>query len=246
MSKQRRASQDRLRSETSPRHRMLELLGIATFVVLAFLMAGDVYRGLANFGYLWLLPILALMAYLAADLVSGFVHFLADNFGSADTPIVGPNFIGPFRDHHVDPKGITRNDFVDTNGNNSLVSIPPMLLVWLAVPTGTTVVGYLFGAFFLFLCLAVFLTNQFHKWAHAQTPPAFAVWLQRKGIILSKEHHDVHHESPYDTYYCITAGIWNPLLDHIRFFERTEQVLRRLVPGTDTRLRVEREGRLNE
>jgi sterol desaturase/sphingolipid hydroxylase (fatty acid hydroxylase superfamily) len=246
MSKQRRASQDRLRSETSPRHRMLELLGIATFVVLAFLMAGDVYRGLANFGYLWLLPILALMAYLAADLVSGFVHFLADNFGSADTPIVGPNFIGPFRDHHVDPKGITRNDFVDTNGNNSLVSILPMRLVWLAVPIGTTVASYLFGAFFLFLCLAVFLTNQFHKWAHAKTPPAFAIWLQRKGIILSKEHHDIHHESPYDTYYCITAGFWNPLLDRTRFFERTERAIRRVVPGTDARLRVEREGSLNE
>jgi hypothetical protein len=75
MNEQRRASQDRLRSETSPEHRMLELLGIATFVVLAFLIAGDVYRGLANFGYLWLLPILALLAYLAADLVSGFVHY---------------------------------------------------------------------------------------------------------------------------------------------------------------------------
>ena len=246
MSEQRRASHDRLRSETGPGHRMLELLGIATFVVLAFLIAGDVYHGLANFGYLRFLPVLALLAYLAADLVSGFVHFLADNFGSADTPIVGPNFIGPFRDHHVDPKGITRNDLVDPNGNNILVSILPMLLVWLAVPIGTTVAGCLFGAFFLFLCLAVFLTNQFHKWAHAKTPSAFAVWLQRKGIILSKEHHDIHHESPYDTYYCITVGVWNPLLDRIRFFERTERVLRRLVPGTDVRLRVEREGGLNE
>ena len=220
---------------------MLELLGIATFVVLAFLIAGDVYRGLANFGYLWLLPILAILAYLAADLVSGFVHFLADNFGSADMPIVGPNFIGPFSNHHVDPKGITQNDFVDTNGNNSLVSILPMLLVWLAVPIGATVAGYLFGAFFLFLCLAVFLTNQFHKWAHAHSSPAFAVWLQRKGIILSKEHHDIHHESPYDTYYCITAGFWNPLLDRTRFFERTERLIRRLVPGTDPQLRSERE-----
>ena len=103
MSEQRRATQeDCLPSETSSGHRMLELLGIATFVVLAFLIAGDVYRGLANVGYLWLLPILAILAYLIADLVSGFVHFLADNFGSADMPIVGPNFIGPFRDHHVD------------------------------------------------------------------------------------------------------------------------------------------------
>jgi hypothetical protein len=36
-----------------------------------------------------------------------------------------------------------------------------MLLAWLVVPIETTVGGYLFGAFFLLVCLAVFLTNQF-------------------------------------------------------------------------------------
>ena len=246
MIEQRRSSKNRPGSDTSQGHRFLEVLGIATFFVLAFLIAGEVLRGIANFGHAWLLPILALLAYLAADLISGFVHFLADNFGSADTPIIGPGFVGPFREHHIDPKGITRHDFIDTNGNNSLVSNPFMVLAWLAVPIGTTFVGYLFGAFFLFLCLGVFVTNQFHKWAHADAPPSFAGWLQRRGIILSKEHHDVHHESPYDTYYCITVGVWNPLLDRNRFFERTERVIRYVVPGTDARPRVEREESLNE
>ena len=82
--------------------------------------------------------------------------------------------------------------------------------------------------------------------AHADTPPAVAAWVQGRGIILSKEHHYIHHESPYNTYYCITVGKWNPLLDRTRFFERTERMLRRLVPGTDAHLRVERDGSLNE
>ena len=126
-----------------------------------------------NFGDLWLAPILAVLAYLAADFLSGFVHFLADNFGSCDTPIIGPNFIEPFREHHIDPKGIVGNDFVDANGNNSLASLPFMLAVWVIVPLETTYYGYLFGIFSLFLCLAAFLTNQFHKWAHMDSPPAF-------------------------------------------------------------------------
>ena len=71
-------------------------------------------------------------------------------------------------------------------------------------------------------------------------------WLQRRGVILSREHHDIHHASPYDTYYCITVGFWNPLLDRTRFFERTERLLRGVLPGTDPRLRVEREGSLND
>ena len=52
-------------------------------------------------------------------------------------------------------------------------------------------------------------------------------------------------ESPYDTYYCITVGVWNPLLDRLRFFERTERLIRRVVPGTP-QLRAEREGDLND
>ena len=120
-----------------------------------------------------------------------------------------------------------------------------MLVVWVLVPVETIYFGYLFGVFFLFLCLAASLANQFHKWAHMEAPPAFAGWLQARGVILSKEHHDIHHESPYDTYYCITVGFWNPLLDRTRFFERVERLIRWSVPGADPRLRSEREGTLN-
>jgi hypothetical protein len=74
------------------------------------------------------------------------------------------------------------------------------------------------------------------------TPPAFVGWLQAWGVILSREHHD---KSPYDTYYCITAGFWNPILDRTRFFERVERLIRRSVPGTDPRLRSEREETLD-
>ena len=78
-----------------------------------------------------------------------------------------------------------------------------------------------------------------------EAPPAFVGWAQGRSLILSKEHHDFHHESPYDTYYCITVGFWNPLLDRTRFFERTECLIQRCVPGTDLQLRAEKEGTLN-
>ena len=41
----------------------------------------DIYQGMVNFGDLWIAPILAVLAYLAADFLSGFVHFLANNSG---------------------------------------------------------------------------------------------------------------------------------------------------------------------
>jgi hypothetical protein len=125
MNEQRRASQDRLRSETSPGHRMLELLGIVPFVVLAFLIAGDAYRGLANFGYLWLLPILALLAYLAADLVSGFVHFLANNLAPPTHRSSGRTLLSPFATTTQIPKR--------SPGTTS--SIPTATTAWSASPS---------------------------------------------------------------------------------------------------------------
>ena len=181
MTQQEQVTQDQVRPEISRGHYLLEVLGILCFMLLLLLIGVDVYQGMLEFGDLWLAPILTVLAYLAADFLSGFVHFLADNFGSYDTPIIGPNFIEPFREHHIDPKGIVGNDFVDANGNNSLASLPFMLGVWVLVPLETTYYGYLFGIFSLFLCLAAFLTNQFHKWAHMDDPPAFVRWLQALG-----------------------------------------------------------------
>src|SRR5918997_1405109 len=187
MTQQHQVAEERLRSEASRGHYVLELVGILAFFVLAFIVGADIYVGMVNFGNLWLLPVLAVLAYLAADLLSGFVHFLADNFGSAETPIIGPNFIGAFREHHVDPKGITHDDFVDTNGNNSLVALPFMLVVWLAIPIETTAWGYLFGAFSPFLSLGPFLPTLFPRGAHMHAPRPAVAWLQGKGLILSSE-----------------------------------------------------------
>jgi hypothetical protein len=191
----------------------------------------DIIDGARTFGRLWLIPVVVIVAYALADLLSGVVHFLADNFGSPETPLFGKAFVMPFRDHHVDPKGILQHPFMIANGNNCLVSLPPLLAVLFLVPVEETFGGYLFGLFSLALCLAVFLTNQFHKWAHMDDPPRAVAWLQSRGLILSREHHDVHHASPFDTYYCITAGWWNPMLQRTRVFERITPILKKILPG---------------
>lgn len=171
------------------------------------------------------------VAYLAADFLSGFVHFLGDSFGDIDTPIVGKTFIFPFREHHVDQKAITRHDFFETNGHNCLVSIPVLLIEYFLFPEGH--LSLLAFAFFLFLfglVLFVFCTNQFHKWAHQDHPNAFARFLQSHGWILTPTRHKKHHTSPFESHFCITTGWLNEALEKIHFFSWAKQTLAK-IPG---------------
>jgi ubiquitin-conjugating enzyme E2 variant len=151
--------------------------------------------------------------YLAADLASGIVHFLADTIGSSSTPVLGRKFIAPFRTHHERPVEITEHDFLETNGDSCLVAAMVLLATVLGTHAdrgGAEAAWALFG---LVLAGMVVLTTQFHKWAHAARAPRFARWLQRAGLILPPEEHAGHHEPPFNRRYCITSGILNPLLD---------------------------------
>lgn len=224
----------------SPLHRV-KLVALIVFLFTSAWLGWQVARGGIALGLLWWFPVIGAVGYVAADLVSGLVHFLADNFAEEDTPIIGAAFVKPFRDHHTDPTGITRHDFVETNGNNVIVSLPFVLPAALWLPSGTNSLAWVVAAFTLCFILAIFLTNQFHKWAHEPVPPPIALRLQRAGLILSKEHHDVHHTSPFDTHYCITVGLWNKLLERVQLWEHLERAIRRWVPGTDPRMRVVRD-----
>jgi ubiquitin-conjugating enzyme E2 variant len=209
---------------------MLEIAGITVFMgalgYLGFRIGSLLLRDVAGVGAL-LLSLLG--GYLLADFLSGFVHWAGDTVGTEKSPFVGKHFVKPFRMHHVDPKDITRHDFIETNGNNCIVTVPVLLaLVWLLPDErGWGLLGASLVAFATFF---VFCTNQFHKWAHADNPPRFARVLQRWGLILRPGHHDRHHAAPHDKYYCITVGWLNPLLTKVRFFRIMEWLVALVMP----------------
>ncbi len=188
----------------------------------------------------WLLGSAFFAGFLAADFVSGFVHWLGDTWGSSSMPVIGEALVRPFREHHVDPRGITRHDYIETNGANCLLAVP-VALVAACVP-------FELGAWkelALFAVAAtgsmifwVMMTNQFHKWAHNTDDerPRCVSWLQRRGLILSPEHHAIHHRAPYATHYNITTGWLNGILWRVDFYRRAEALVHAttgLVPRGD-------------
>ena len=170
-------------------------------------------------------PLALLLGILAADFVSGFAHWAFDSWGSLDTPVLGRLAIRTFREHHVDEKAITRHDFVETNGHNMALSVP-MYLGGVYALSGPPSLGMTFlGMVFLAGGFFVGITSQIHKWSHMTTPPAPIRLLQRARLILTAEHHALHHAAPYDRAYCITVGWMNGPLRAVRFFETLERVI---------------------
>lgn len=198
-----------------------ELLGVLAFFALCGVLLARLWADRALLAPGWVL-LAGAVGYLAADLTSGLVHWLFDTWGSGATPLVGATFVTPFRVHHVDPEDITRHGFVATNGHNCLVAAPVMGAS-LLLPHAGWAAGCI--AFLLALCLGVFATNQFHKWAHQREVSPLVGWLQARGLILSPAHHDVHHTAPYAHHYCITTGWMNRPLEALGFFRALERAI---------------------
>lgn len=213
--------------------RLVDASSMLAFFALEYLLAREVWRGFitldagAHAG--WLLPLSFIGGYLTADFASGVFHFLADNYGSTTKPFVGPVFIRPFREHHIDPKAITRHDFLEVNGANCAMSLPFLLVTYFLIPISANLLTLFIGAYVGMFLFGIFLTNQFHSWAHLDDPPRIVRALQRSGLILGPEHHQRHHTPPFNTYYCITSGWLNPILARTRFFERLYEPLRRVL-----------------
>ena len=194
-------------------HRVFELVSVGTFIGFAAALTRRVAVALADrlsLPIVILIVVLILAAYAVADLASGIVHFLLDNFGSPDTPLIGQKFVKPFRDHHVDPMAMTQGDFVAVNADNVFVCLPVVVPAFFFLDTSQHPYA---GVFIIGLVAGVIMTNQLHKWAHMPTVPRVVAAAQRHGVVLSKEHHSVHHSGAYDRNYCITWGHLDLLLN---------------------------------
>jgi ubiquitin-conjugating enzyme E2 variant len=205
-------------------HRIYEMAGIgvttATFLwLVARLLSSPTISG-------WWFPLAALVGILFADFVSGLFHWAFDTWGSVDTPVVGQLAIRTFRHHHVDEKAITTHDFVETNGHNfALALLPAAVGVFRVVPDRATLLDVFIGMACAAATLFVSLTSQIHKWSHQDEPSRVIQLLQRARLVLSPEHHALHHAAPHTRNYCITVGWLNGPLRAIRFFETFERVI---------------------
>jgi ubiquitin-conjugating enzyme E2 variant len=171
---------------------------------------------------IWM-PMALLAGTIAADFLSGLVHWGADTWGRDDVPVIGRRLLVPFRIHHINPDDFVTRPFLDTNGEVAMLAVPVLLAVrWIPLETNG---GFGLAIAALGLCGAGGMTNQIHQWAHLEQPPRPIRVLQDCRLILGRAEHAGHHSRPYDASYCITTGWCNPFLDRIRFFRTMERII---------------------
>jgi ubiquitin-conjugating enzyme E2 variant len=194
---------------------------IATAVVLLLVHWGRLIVLPTSFSWWTLAFVLA--GVVAADFISGLIHWTADTWGSETMPILGRRFLRPFRVHHVNPDDFLRRRFLDTNGDVAAIVIPFLLGMFWISPVehlGQSITACLLG-----FCSAGLFTNQMHQWAHMPCPPRPIRWMQRCRLILPRQLHQRHHRPPYATDYCIATGWCNGVLNRIDFFRRLERTV---------------------
>jgi ubiquitin-conjugating enzyme E2 variant len=211
----------------APLHSFLEHATTYTFPVLFLL---NLYWGSARLyelELLWMLALAVPLGLVSSDFVTGMLHWIADTYGSENTPVLGPSVVKPFRLHHLYPRDICTHNLVTTLGNSCIIAVPALslslYLIWVTPESQWLAVAVVCLSI---LAVATVLTNLFHKWAHQENPAGIVRWLQRSRLVLEPAHHERHHTEPFDKHYCITNGWLNPILNKIGFFRKIEAALR--------------------
>jgi ubiquitin-conjugating enzyme E2 variant len=178
-----------------------------------------------------ILKILAII--LIADFLTGFFHFLLDQYGRPDARFF-KNAIEINLAHHESPRRMVDRGYWALTKDSWAI--------------GLVIFGIsLFWGFHWEVLLFVLIgaqANIIHKWSHMkQSEKPFLVdHLQRFRIIQHKRHHGRHHRKPFDSYFCVMTNFWNPILERIYFWEGMIKFLRifglKPIAGTNARNNV--------
>lgn len=162
----------------------------------------------------------AVLGWLFADFGTCIYHWGFDNYGNADTPVLGSQ-IAAFQGHHLSPWTITCRGFAN-NLHKLTTPTTPIMVSLLFLPFPPEILAGLASAVFW-----IVMSQELHKQAHMARPALYACVLQSLGIAVSRREHGLHHSSTFEGHYGIVSGIWNRLLDESQFFRKLEAVIYR-------------------
>ena len=155
---------------------------------------------------------------LAADFVSGLIHWIEDAYIRESTPVLG-GWIGRNNTlHHHLPRRMTQNTWWQSNWDS--------LLAMLALVIGAAALGCLNWPVWLFAIVSG-NANEVHKWSHRTRRENGRIisWLQDIRLLQTPHHHAIHHTNPKEVHYCPVTNVLNPALDSLHFWAGLEWLM---------------------
>jgi len=221
----------------------------ANLAVIAF-CAGYLLLENRSSGITWpFIGVGLLVGYLIADFASGLVHWGMDTW--FDETVLG-RAVAIAREHHTHPQHILAYGFLE---HATLGSAPSAVFIGLAalVTASCTIspISYFFMIIWLIMSTCLFFGTSFHNLGHRRPRSAFTRIAQKMHLVISPEHHWVHHRDGQIIRYCVINGWANYLCDglHVwRGLERFVQILTGARPRKDDldwQRRYEETGTLN-
>ena len=204
----------------------------ANAVVIAFCL-GNLVGRYHESGLPWpfFLPVL-LFAYYCADVASGAVHWSIDTW--FDTRTLG-RAVSIAREHHTHPQNILGYGFLE---HATLGSAPSALFVGLAAlltaAFPASPVTYALMIVWTVMATCLFFGTSLHNLGHRQPRSRLLRLAQRLRLVVTPEHHWVHHRPGQMVRYCAVNGWANPLCDRLRVWRRLERVIQ-AVTGAEPR-----------
>lgn len=157
-------------------------------------------------------------AYLLADFLVGFNHWIKDSYFSPTTPIIGKSMIWSSRLHHIRPRHILEYSDTELFIESAKWTVP-----WIAplmIYTGPT-------TFMITLLSVISCNDVIHKYAHAQDSerPYLMTLAQNLGIFQSYDEHRIHHTMPHESHYCPITPYINRVLEPLDFWRKMEWII---------------------
>lgn len=168
-----------------------------------------------------------LIAWLLADFLTGVVHWFEDRYMDK----YSLNFLNSLAEendlHHRKPTAMTLNSGWTNMRSAAAIGWPLAAILWLiGCPLWIWLIPF-FASF----------GNLVHRWAHMPKHrlPSWIRLMQRIGLFISYQHHDLHHRSMRQLIpkhlagykFCPMTNWVNPILDAVRFWHGLEWTLAR-------------------
>ncbi len=191
-----------------------------SFSLMAACSIVSIFTDLQVFTWIWY-AFQVFLLWIAADFITGVIHWWEDTYGNPNWPIIGKYVVEPNLIHHKQPTKLLEGSYwnrIDTSF--FAVAMIGAILWFVGLHSWQVIVC-------LFFCMQ---GNEIHAMTHRpdRANGKVTLFLQKTGIFQSKKAHRWHHKAPYETNFCIMSDFVNPILNAIGFWRKLEWLVLKL------------------